>query len=651
MVQPNGIMGNELKSDMIGGDNSVGLRAQWFSHIPPELANNEIVQRLLAENQDLREAIRQSNMALRDRYEEMLSFRSKNRQEREFLMEKFKEARILVERLNKDKSELQSHLAVALKDNDGLKKCFQPQVCEVGQENMDEEKIVDQLEKAKKTLACSGNSSPAESLSSYKTLTQSIFDTVRSMAELQDNTSPLPEPAGTKHPGEEIQSLQLLKETNEKLEVKLKELCVSNDMLQQEKQDLLAVIRKLQLESSALVGSSTLQTAVVQGKIQTVGDNVLDSQEDSSNTEELKKVVVELTEKLQAAECKITELQNNVDTFQKTAAQHQRSEAQLVKREKEQERALEKRQQALNEVTKDNESLKAQVTSLLGELQESQHSLETCQKESSTLEEKLRWMSEKLRTQEQNFEATKKQDSVALDQLRMQNQNLESALKAERHTVSEEKRKLAQLQHGYTQLFKEYDQKLKMESANKQKGLDPEDLKIQLQEAENALVLKQNLIDKLKEEAEKNRSALETVPVLTHQAEIYKADFLAERQAREKLHEQKEILQEQLHQVQVERDRLKEQLEGTSRARMEEMQQRHLENYRSPLLPHLHPHHHPQPAPYPMAGATIPFSPAQDTGARRRSFNEGQPELCCPKCQYPAPDLDTLQIHIMDCIQ
>ncbi|XP_028669268.1 NF-kappa-B essential modulator isoform X2 [Erpetoichthys calabaricus] len=608
MVQPNGIMGNELKSDMIGGDNSVGLRAQWFSHIPPELANNEIVQRLLAENQDLREAIRQSNMALRDRYEEMLSFRSKNRQEREFLMEKFKEARILVERLNKDKSELQSHLAVALKDNDGLKKCFQPQVCEVGQENMDEEKIVDQLEKAKKTLACS-------------------------------------------HPGEEIQSLQLLKETNEKLEVKLKELCVSNDMLQQEKQDLLAVIRKLQLESSALVGSSTLQTAVVQGKIQTVGDNVLDSQEDSSNTEELKKVVVELTEKLQAAECKITELQNNVDTFQKTAAQHQRSEAQLVKREKEQERALEKRQQALNEVTKDNESLKAQVTSLLGELQESQHSLETCQKESSTLEEKLRWMSEKLRTQEQNFEATKKQDSVALDQLRMQNQNLESALKAERHTVSEEKRKLAQLQHGYTQLFKEYDQKLKMESANKQKGLDPEDLKIQLQEAENALVLKQNLIDKLKEEAEKNRSALETVPVLTHQAEIYKADFLAERQAREKLHEQKEILQEQLHQVQVERDRLKEQLEGTSRARMEEMQQRHLENYRSPLLPHLHPHHHPQPAPYPMAGATIPFSPAQDTGARRRSFNEGQPELCCPKCQYPAPDLDTLQIHIMDCIQ
>ncbi|XP_039631992.1 NF-kappa-B essential modulator isoform X2 [Polypterus senegalus] len=607
MVQPNGIMGNELKSDMIGGDNSVGLRAQWFSHIPPELANNEIVQRLLAENQDLREAIRQSNMALRDRYEEMLSFRSKNRQEREFLMEKFKEARILVERLNKDKSELQSHLTVALKENDGLKKCFQPQVYEVAQEKVDEEEIVDQLEKVKKTLACS-------------------------------------------YPGEEIQSLQLLKETNEKLEVKLKELCVSNDMLQQEKQDLLAVIRKLQLESSALVGSSTLQTAVVQEKIQTFGGDVLDSQEDSSNTEELKKVV-ELTEKLQAAECKITELQNNVDTVQKTAAQLQRSEAQLVKREREQERALEKRQQALNEVTKDNESLKAQVTSLLGELQESQHSLETCQKESSTLEEKLRWMSEKLRTQEQNFEATKKQDSVALDQLRMQNQNLESALKAERHTVSEEKRKLAQLQHGYTQLFKEYDQKLKMESANKQKGLDPEDLKIQLQEAENALVLKQNLIDKLKEEAEKNRSALETVPVLTHQAEIYKADFLAERQAREKLHEQKEILQEQLHQIQVERDRLKEQLDGTSRARMEEMQQRHLENYRSPLLPHHHPHHHPQPAPYPMAGATIPFSPAQDTGARRRSFNEGQPELCCPKCQYPAPDLDTLQIHIMDCIQ
>lgn len=27
------------------------------------------------------------------------------------------------------------------------------------------------------------------------------------------------------------------------------------------------------------------------------------------------------------------------------------------------------------------------------------------------------------------------------------------------------------------------------------------------------------------------------------------------------------------------------------------------------------------------------------------------PHLCCPKCHYQAPDMDTLQIHVMDCIQ
>lgn len=47
------------------------------------------------------------------------------------------------------------------------------------------------------------------------------------------------------------------------------------------------------------------------------------------------------------------------------------------------------------------------------------------------------------------------------------------------------------------------------------------------------------------------------------QAEIYKADFLAEREAREKLNQKKEELQEQLSQALAEVDRLKQ--EATSR--------------------------------------------------------------------------------------
>ena len=50
---------------------------------------------------------------------------------------------------------------------------------------------------------------------------------------------------------------------------------------------------------------------------------------------------------------------------------------------------------------------------------------------------------------------------------------------------------------------------------------------------------------------------------LRTQAEIYKADFLAEREAREKLHQRKEELQDQLSQALAENERLKQ--EGTSR--------------------------------------------------------------------------------------
>lgn len=44
-----------------------------------------------------------------------------------------------------------------------------------------------------------------------------------------------------------------------------------------------------------------------------------------------------------------------------------------------------------------------------------------------------------------------------------------------------------------------------------------EDLRQQLQQAEEALVAKQELIDKLKEEAEQHKIVMETVPVLKAQ--------------------------------------------------------------------------------------------------------------------------------------
>ncbi|XP_029389915.1 NF-kappa-B essential modulator isoform X3 [Mus pahari] len=400
MVQPSG--GPAEDQDMLGEESSLGKPAML--HLPSEQGTPETLQRCLEENQELRDAIRQSNQMLRERCEELLHFQVSQREEKEFLMCKFQEARRLVERLSLEKLDLRSQREQALKDLEHLKKCQQV------------------------------------------------------MAE-------------------------------------------------------------------------------------------------------------------------------------------------------------------------DKASVKAQVTSLLGELQESQSRLEAATKERQTLEGRIRAVSEQVRQLESEREVLQQQHSVQVDQLRMQNQSVEAALRMERQAASEEKRKLAQLQAAYHQLFQDYDSHIKSS-----KGTQLEDLRQQLQQAEEALVAKQELIDKLKEEAEQHKIVMETVPVLKAQADIYKADFQAERHAREKLVERKEFLQEQLEQLQREFNKLK--VGCHESARIEDMRKRHVETSQPPLLPA--PAHH-------------SFHLALSN--QRRSPPEEPPDFCCPKCQYQAPDMDTLQIHVMECIE
>ncbi|KAM3656088.1 NF-kappa-B essential modulator-like, partial [Ammospiza maritima maritima] len=273
-------------------------------------------------------------------------------------------------------------------------------------------------------------------------------------------------------------------------------------------------------------------------------------------------------------------------------------------------RAAELQLQGLRrQLEQDKAQVQAQVTSLLGELRESQNRLERSRAEREHLERRARGDAERC----QQLEEVAQGHQVQLDQLRLQVTNLETALRVERRGATEEKRKLVQLQAAYHHLFQEYDAHIKASLEGDKRSQVTQE---QLRAAEAALALKQELIDRLKDEAERQRAALETIPVLQAQADIYRADFEAERAAREQLHGQREALQEELNQL-----RLRLGGDG-ARARLEEMRNRHSE-----------------PPPAPGFGALLPPPP------------EEGPELCCPKCQYKAPDMDTLQIHVMDCIK
>ncbi|XP_030624405.1 NF-kappa-B essential modulator isoform X2 [Chanos chanos] len=600
MVQPQPHGGSTLHWDMtgeeaIGGGShgSLGASSQGSLRVPPELAGNEVVHRLLADNHRLREALKRSNDALKERCEEMEGWQRRSREEREFLSCRFREARALVERLAQENQSLQGQLNhnTSQTGNHSMNSASQ-----TGSQSPDQE------------LKC-----PAHEQNGLRYSPESVGETdKKDKAEAETSPRSLPTEGSNEF-------LQLLKSHKEKLEERLRDLRRKNEDLEREK-----------LESEKEKGGLRLTVEQLRTKLTqlTVGCGVT---EESAQRSEVtghsdSSHLAKLTEQLQAAQGRYKELQEKLDSLQKSSVQRDRTEALLKQKEKE-----------CVQLTKDTEALRAQVKSLLGELQERQTCLEKSEKEKQQLEEKLSSKTDSLQCLEREMEQVKKQHSVTVDKLLLQTQHLDTALKNERLVLVEERRKLAQLQHAYTCLFQDYDSKLKSENQAKQRGGDAEGLANRLVEAERALALKQEHIDKLKEEVEQLKGSLETVPVLTAQAEIYKMDFLAEREAREKLHQKKEELQEQLNQAKAEIDRLIQ--EGTSRARMEEMQQRHMEDYRNRL---------PQTS-APFQGAAM-FNPAQPTSFRNNQSEE-LPDYRCPKCQYRAPDMDTLQIHVMDCIQ
>uniref|UniRef100_A0A3B3QT51 NF-kappa-B essential modulator n=3 Tax=Paramormyrops kingsleyae TaxID=1676925 RepID=A0A3B3QT51_9TELE len=547
MVQPQAQTGSTLQWEMAGGDG-VGSGGQGSLRVPPELAENEVVSRLFTDNHQLREALRRSNVALRERCEDMEKWQQLSRKEKEFLTCRFQEAKALVERLSQEKQDLWSQL----NQTDPRAQAGSPILPQTNNLNC-LEKLEDREGKE------------------------------------EDRTSQQTPPESVPADGSN-QFLKLLKSHKEKLEENLrelrdqkKELEVQKEKVELERDRLLSTNEQLQQKLMQMQGGSVTEETVQQSPA---------CAEDSDTSQ-----VAKLMEELQITQSRCSELQEKYDSLQKTTAQLDKTEARLKQRDKE-----------FEQITKDSEALKAQVTSLLGELHERQSCLDKSEVEGRLLQERLTAKTEALQIKERDMETMKKQHSVTVDQLRLQNENKETALKTERMLVTEEKRKLAQLQQAYTQLFTDYDTKLR-------NGGEVED---KLREAEMALVMKQDLIDKLKEELEQQRMSLETVPVLAAQAEIFKADFLAEREARETLNQRKEELQEQLNKAVAEIDLLK--VGVTSRARMEEMQQRHMGEYRA----------------LPTSGGMV---------------SEELPDYRCPKCQYQAPDIDTLQIHVMDCIQ
>ncbi|XP_052583424.1 optineurin isoform X2 [Peromyscus californicus insignis] len=438
------------------------------------------------------------------------------------------------------------------------------------------------------------------------------------------------------------------------LEQEVEQLKTQVMRLQAEKADLLGIVSELQLKLSSSGSSedSFVEIRMAEGEAEgavkelknnslrptrTDAINMTKSIEDARTYVEFEELTVsqlllclrEGNQKVERLEMALREAKERISDFEKKANDHSDIETQTEGHTEEENEEDKDPESVGSEV----ETLNVQVTSLFKELQEAHTKLSEAELMKKRLQEKCQALERK--NSATPSELNEKQELVYSNKkLELQVESMRSEIKMEQAKTEDEKSRLATLQSTHNKLLQEHNNALKtIEDLTKKQAekVDKtllQELHEKLELAERALASKQLQMDEMKQTIAKQEEDLETMAVLRAQMEVYCSDFHAERAAREKIHEEKEQLALQLAIL------LKESndFEDGGRQSLMEMQSRH--------------------------GARTSDSDQQayllQRGAEDMSWGQQQPRSIpihsCPKCGEVLPDIDTLQIHVMDCI-
>ncbi|XP_008947266.1 PREDICTED: optineurin [Merops nubicus] len=448
------------------------------------------------------------------------------------------------------------------------------------------------------------------------------------------------------------QQLQSLKEREEGADMEgcvapekeVRQLKSQVQRLQAEKADLLAIISELQVKLNISAEDSFVEIGMNEGEInRTAKEHQENSAEITSNIAVYtRSKPADESKNLESEELTVSQLlcclRNETQKREKLEKELQDHKERLSKLEKETSSFLESGTQTEREeeesseaVGSEVETLNLQVCALFKELQEAHEKLKEAELIQKKLQEKCQALERKSSAAASELEE-KQQLIYTIKKLELQVESMQAEVKLEQAKTHEEKARYSSLQDAYSKLLPELTEAIKRIDEMKLKELGRvdkvvvEQLSAKVELAEKALAAKQLQIDEMKQLIAKQEEDLETMAVLRAQMEVYCSDFHAERAAREKIHEEKEQLAVQLAYL------LKEQqnLEELGRSSLAEMQNRH--------------------------GARAPDREHSPRLVQRGTGGQDWPEqrnisiYSCPKCEEILPDLDTLQIHVMDCI-
>ncbi|XP_042648732.1 optineurin isoform X2 [Tyto alba] len=545
--------GEHLRSKMENGTDSMADPA-LSTYTPEEMVQQ--MKELITENNELKEAMKLHNQAMKDRYEELSIWREKQKEEREFYELKFKEAKQCL-----------------------LAKCIE------------NEQLQQQIQSLKEN---------------------------EEGAEMEGCMTP---------------------------EKEARQLKSQVQRLQAEKADLLAIISELQvkLNISSAEDYSFVEIGMNEGEVnRTAKEHQENSGKMTSNVAVYTSKSADESKNLESEELTVSQLlcclRNETQKREKLEKELQDHKERLSKLEKETSNCLESGTQTEQEeeesseaVGSEVETLNLQVCALFKELQEAHEKLKEAELIQKKLQEKCQVLERKSSAAASELEE-KQQLIYTVKKLELQVESMQAEVKLEQAKTHEEKARYSSLQDAYSKLLPELTEAMKRIDEMKLKELDRvdkavvEQLNAKVELAEQALAAKQLQIDEMKQIIAKQEEDLETMAVLRAQMEVYCSDFHAERAAREKIHEEKEQLAVQLAYL------LKEQqnLEDLGRNSLAEMQNRH--GARAPDREH------------------SPRLVQRGTGSQDWPEQRNISMYSCPKCEEILPDLDTLQIHVMDCI-
>ncbi|KAL5014121.1 hypothetical protein ScPMuIL_008391 [Solemya velum] len=650
----------------------------------------EKMNSLSAENMELREYLKENNAMMETQYQTMFSWKERIHQNNVFYKQKADEAKAFIQQLQTKNKEMETQLKEITVQNSNSQKQIMAMNNTI--QNLQGKLSSQQGGVSMETMETVFVKRGDEQIQHLQQECSKYQDMLsRSESEIQSSRQQI---------GQLMCDLQTLQEVKEVIQKELKLTQSENEKLKEAHQNVSEHYSQAEERITPSVSESGMANPD-DINVKTLGYSFVEHQQRSS-VEQGDEIHVERVQ-MRAGES------SDTITFLKQKAEEKERELQTLKRILQQKDLMlqncQQQQMAANsppvsqnanadqstDYNMDVQGLKSQVLTLISEVQESHTKLSAACKALDVYKAKCHASEQKCSMQEEEARRLRMEDSELIKSLKNAIPSIEQALKSERADHEHTKQELKDVRMSFQNLFKDYNDLLEVvkqkptavqsemhhapiqDNRTKQLEEEKDRLTAQVIAAEEAIALREDQIQEKCQQNESLKRDLETIPVLRAQAEVFKIDFDAERQAREHLHAEKEKLVQEMHNLQIQNQQLLDEVEKLSKRQLVEMQQRHVpvsygqamhnylhiggSNYPSGQRGYNYDSMGPQHAQ--MTASRDPSSvdtsttsgqpPSRISGASQHDEGE-HPLFNCPKCDMQCPDIDTLQIHVMECI-